>query len=69
MLTLKKNGSVKIMQSFNGFLSLQVNILGIQSVLFSWHAILIEHKLVLWTFFMEYTIKMVREVNSTDQTI
>ena len=40
----QKNWSVKIMGRYNGFLSLKVNILSIQSVLFSSHAIFLEHQ-------------------------
>ena len=39
---LKKTRSTEIMWRRNGFLSLKGNILSIQSVLFSWHAILLE---------------------------
>ena len=39
-----KNWSVEIMGRYNGFLSFKVNILSIQSVLFSWHAILLVHR-------------------------
>ena len=35
--------SVEIMGRYNRFLSLKVNILSIQSVLLSWHAILLEY--------------------------
>ena len=42
--------------------------LSIQFVLFSGHAILLEQQ-VSWTFFMEYTIKVVGKVSNTDQTI
>ena len=65
----QKNWSVKIMGIYNGFLSLKDNILSIHSVFFSWHAILLERQWFLWTFFMEYTIKVVRKVNNTVQTI
>ena len=34
----KKNWSDGIMRRYNGFLSLKVNIISIQSVVFSWHA-------------------------------
>ena len=40
----QKNWSGKIMGRYNGFLSLKVNILSTQSVLFSWHAILLERE-------------------------
>ena len=40
----QKNWSVEIMGRYNGFLSFKVNILSIQSVLFSWHAILLVHR-------------------------
>ena len=62
-----KNWSVEIMGKYNEFLSLKVNILSIQSVLFSRHAVM--HAKVSWTFFMEYTIKVVSKVNKTDQFI
>ena len=61
--------SAEIMYRHNGFLSLKINILSIQSVLFSWHAILLEHQKFSWIFFMKNTIKAVRKVNNTDQTI
>ena len=57
------------MHRYNGFLSSKVNIISIQSVIFSLHAIVLEHQQILEIFFMEYTIKVVREVNNTDQTI
>ena len=65
----QKNWSVKIMKRYNGFLSLKVNILSIQSGLFSWHATLLVHQQVSWTFFMEYIVKVVGKLNNTDQTI
>ena len=65
----QKNWSVKIMERYNGFLSLKVNILSIQSVFFSWHATLLVHQQVSWTFFMEYIVKVVGKVNNTDQII
>ena len=47
----QKNWSVKIMQRFNGFLSLKVNILSIQSVLFSWYAITARAPITFVNFF------------------
>ena len=61
----QKTWRVKIMGRSNKFLSLKVNLLSIESVLSSRHAIL----LFSWTFFMKYTIKVVRKVNNTDQAI
>ena len=65
----QKNWSVEIMGRYNGFFILQVIILSIQSVLFSWHAILLKHQYVSSIFFVEYTIKVIREVSNTDQSI
>ena len=65
----KNNWSVESMGRYNGFFLLEMNILSIQSVLFSWHAILPEHQYVSWKFFVEYTIKVIRKVKNTDQTI
>ena len=39
-----KKWSVEIMGRYNGFLSLEVNILSIQSVIFLWYAIPLEHR-------------------------
>ena len=64
-----KNWSVELMGRYGGFLLLKVNILSIQSALFSWLAKPLEHKYVLWTLFVECTIKVVRKVNNPDQTI
>ena len=65
----QKKWSVEIMGRYDGFLSLKVNILSIQSVLFSWHAILLERQEVSWTLFVECNIKVPRKVNNTDQNI
>ena len=43
-LTLKNTEVSNSWGKCNGFLSLKVNILSIQSSHFSWHAILIEHQ-------------------------
>ena len=40
----QKNWSIETMGRYTGFLSLEVNIRSIQSVLFSWYAILLEHQ-------------------------
>ena len=57
------------MGRYNGFLSSKVNILSIQAVLFSLYAILLEHQIIFMNLFYEFTIKVVRKVNNTDQTI
>ena len=38
----QRNSSVEIIGRYNGFLSLKMNILSIQPVIFSWHLILLE---------------------------
>ena len=40
----QKNWSIEIMGRHTGFLSLEVNIRSIESVIFSWYAILLEHQ-------------------------
>ena len=57
------------MGRYGGFLLLKVNILSIQSALFSWLAIPLEQKYVLLNLFVECTTKVVRKVNNPDQTI
>ena len=56
------------MGRYNGLKSLKVNVVSIETALFSWYAILLEHH-VSWTLFIEYTIKVVRKVSNTGQTI
>ena len=65
---LSKNRSLKINERYNDFLLLRENILSIQSGLLFLHAILKKYKMFLG-FFIEYTIKVARQVSSTDHTI
>ena len=51
------------------FLSLNLNIMSIQSFHFTLHVMLQEYEQDSLTFFMGYTIKVVRKLNNTDQTI
>ena len=62
-LALKKSWSVEIKRRFNEFLSLKLNILGIQAF-FQFNT-----AMFLGTFLMEYIIEFVREVNDTHQII
>ena len=49
------------MGRYNGVLSLKVSFLSMQSALFSWHAILLEHKQVSSTFFWNTLLKLLEK--------
>ena len=64
-----KNLSLKINESYNGFLLWKENMLCIQFGLLFLHAILNKYKKVSRVFFIEYTIKVARKMSSTDHTV